>query len=213
MVSTRSSGRLLKKAKLDNDRIVETAVNVRQEDDDDFQEPLLLPRRSVRFTRTTRATKTKVVSEQATIVHAESSHSAVTFTTEELEAEVEGIIQSVQVEQGESIHAQPEEEEEVDELTEESGNEADITLTLDEPIVDLVVQDLPSNEDESEPIVDPEPIVERPRGRRATRMSVVKYLFFFTCFFLWILTCPCYVVQKNTGQNYRAKTRIGSCVV
>ncbi|KAI7893310.1 SNF2 family N-terminal domain-containing protein [Mucor mucedo] len=182
-VSTRSSERLSKKAKLVNDRIEETPVIVQSEDMDDFQDPIPLVRRRSQLTR---ASSTVVKQVSVVVAHVESSHSAVTLSTtqeeeeEELGTEVEDTLSSTQVQ---SLTTW---DEEVDELTEESDNEAEIALTLDEPIDDLVVPDIEttsSNEEDETLAEDEAPAeaaavdeihVERPRGRRAPRLSAYK---------------------------------------
>lgn len=200
MVSTRSSERLVKKAKLDNDRVVETPVlqspNYEQ-DNDDFQDPIPVLRRivtSVRPIKTYSLRNKKQVkvelTSSATISKSlgESSSSAAAIaitesnkTVAEVEARVDQLIKNDEI--NEQDEQEDQFEEEIDQLTEEVDETPAIVVPLEEPTENLVVGDIESESEEEEPPV-------RARGRRGPSIAFVKYnrdvtflYFLFTCLF------------------------------
>ncbi|KAI9264597.1 SNF2 family N-terminal domain-containing protein [Helicostylum pulchrum] len=152
MVTTRSSNRLLKKAKLENDMVAVMPVNDEQdndEQDNDFQEPVAVPRTRFSKRRLSALPTARTEPQTSTRCAATSSSSVIP----ELSADVK---------------AEPEEE--VDQLTEEPEEEVDqLTQEVDEPspLQDIVVSD---TEDDSEP----EPVVVRRRRGKLPKIENYK---------------------------------------
>lgn len=152
MVSTRSSNRLLKKAKLENDMVVEKVVNDGQ--DHDFQEPVILPRTRFLKRRMSALPTTKPPpSSSSTHYCAATSSAAVPELSADVKAE----------EQEEVDRLTEEADEEVDQLTEEADQ---LTQEADEPspLPDITVSD-------TEDVPEPEP---RRRRGRLPRIENVK---------------------------------------
>lgn len=179
MVSTRSSNRLLKKAKLENDMVAEKVVN--DGHDHDFQEPVILPRTRFPKRRMSALPTAKSPPSSSSTHHCAATSSA---AVPELSADVKS-----------------EEQEEIDELTEAADEEVDqFTQEADEPspLPDIAVSD---TEDDSEP----EPRVVRRRGRLPRIENVKKKkrvllkLFYLRFFFF----CVC-VVQKNRSESHNS---------
>lgn len=169
---------------MENDEVVSTSVVTSllvEEDNDDFQDPIPVLRRQIPSARPKRSytRRVKEVVEATSSISenvGESSDSAATSLTAEvveIAVAVEDIINQLATEElNEPVVLVERLTEEVDELTDEVDEEVDTTaniaLTLNEPIENLVVSDIDTEEDDI-------PVVRVRGRRRAPRQETVKY--------------------------------------